>query len=317
MQQYLDLLRNIRDNGEYYEDRTGVGRTGLWAQTMRFNLNEGFPILTTKHVPLRWVAEELFWMLSGSTYEPHLAEKKVDIWKEWATPEQTAKFGRKEGELGPVYGHAWRNFGANSVEFVLQRALSLGYPPDQVMKSERYYSKENKRWINTGYWDDGVDQIKWIIEDIQKNPFGTRKILCGWDAREQNKVALPPCHTVSHFKVNADKSLSSFLYQRSADCAIGVPFNISSYALLTHLISHVCDLKVREFVHQLGDAHLYSNHINGVNEQLSRTPYVLPFITISDKSKGGGFNALMDIKWEDLSLTDYKYHPKIYYDVAV
>lgn len=311
MKQYLSVLGDIYANGEYYPDRTGVGRTGLWVEQMRFNLREGFPLMTTKRVPLRWVAEELFWFLSGSTYEPHLMERGVDIWKEWATPEQTAKFGREEGELGPVYGHAWRNFGATKCG-PFDPSRVRGTSPGQ-----RHYSDKTRRWINTNYLDDGVDQIEWIVEDIQNNPYGTRKIISGWDPKEQNNVSLPPCHTLCHFKVHPNGDLSSYLYQRTADVALGVPFNIASYALLTYLIAHVTGYRVREFVHTLGDAHIYSNHLDGVKEQLNRTPFDLPTLTIDERLSNGGFDALMDVKYGDLTLEGYKFHPKISFDVAV
>ena len=310
-EQYLSTLQTIMDSGMDYGDRTGVGRKGCWCLPVRVDLTKEFPLLTTKRVTLRWVAEELFWILSGSTYEPHLREKGVDIWKEWATPEETARFGREEGELGPVYGHCWRNFGAGLIKDV------YGSEDQSLIHYGRRYSDKTKRWINTNYLDNGVDQIKWIVDDIKNNPFGTRKILSGWDPREQDKVALPPCHTISHFKVWPDGTLSSFLMQRSCDQFLGSPYNLASYSLLTTLIAHVCDLKPREHVHMFNDVHIYHNHYDAVNEQLGRLPYNPPTITIDDRLRGGGFDALMDVKWEDIELHNYEHHPKIEAPIAV
>src|SRR5437870_780266 len=243
MKQYLDLLRSILDYGAEHQDRTGVGTISHFGYQTRFDLREGFPIVTTKKIPFRWVAEELFWFLSGDTNETNLRAKGVDIWKEWADEEHTRRFGREPGDLGPIYGYLWRSFGGH-------------YP---------------KR--------DGVDQIARLIKEIETNPNSRRLIVSGWDPRECDNVDLPPCHTLFQFKIEervGERVLHCQLYQRSADAFLGVPFNISSYALLTHLVAHVCDLKAGDFIYTLGDYHIYQNHLDQVNEVLSREPRPLP-----------------------------------------
>jgi thymidylate synthase len=251
MKQYHDLLKHILETGTRHEDRTGVGTISAFGYQARYDLREGFPIVTTKRVPFRWVAEELFWFLSGSTSEADLRARGVDIWQEWATEDQTAKFGRPEGDLGPVYGYLWRSFGGD-------------YPAM-----------------------NGIDQIARLIREIETNPNSRRLIVTGWNPETCDAVALPPCHTLFQFKIEhprlrSDKRsiLHCQLYQRSADAFLGVPFNISSYALLTHLIAHVCDLQVGDFIHTFGDLHIYSNHLEQVNELLSRTPMELPQLQI-------------------------------------
>jgi thymidylate synthase len=240
MKQYHDLLKHILENGTRHADRTGVGTISIFGYQTRYDLRAGFPIVTTKRVPFRWVAEELFWFLSGDTNEKNLRARGVDIWAEWATAEQTARFNREEGDLGEVYGYLWRSFGGD-------------YP-------ER----------------NGVDQIARLIKEIETNPNSRRLIVTGWNPETCDNVALPPCHTLFQFKVENEKILHCQLYQRSADAFLGVPFNISSYALLTHLIAHVCDLQVGEFVHTFGDLHVYSNHLEPVEELLKREPLELP-----------------------------------------
>lgn len=281
MKQYHDLLKKILESGQDHSDRTGVGTKSVFGYQTRFDLRDGFPIITTKKVPFRWVAEELFWFLSGSTSEKDLADRGVDIWAEWATAEQTARFGREAGDLGPVYGYLWRNFGGD-------------YPAA-----------------------NGVDQIKRLIEEIQKNPNSRRLIVSGWDPRVADDVALPPCHTLFQFKVENEKILHCQLYQRSADSFLGVPFNISSYALLMHLIAHVCDLEVGEFVHTFGDLHIYSNHFDQVNELLSREPRPLPQLEIIDADHLKGFDGLLNFKFENLKLVGYDPYGKIEAPVAV
>ena len=281
VKQYQDLLRHILDNGTRHEDRTGVGTISAFGYQTRFDLRKGFPIVTTKRVPFRWVAEELFWFLSGSTHEADLRARGVDIWEEWATPEQTARFAREAGDLGPVYGYLWRSFGGD-------------------------YPQMN-----------GVDQIARLINEIQTNPNSRRLIVSGWDPRVCDEVALPPCHTLFQFKVDNDKVLHCQLYQRSADAFLGVPFNISSYALMTHLIAHVCDLEVGEFIHTFGDLHIYSNHLDQVNELLSREPLPLPALGFVDADDLKGLDGLLRMRYEDLSLVDYQSHAKIAAPVAV
>lgn len=294
MQQYHDILRSILNKGSAHQDRTGVGTISHFGFQTRFDLNKGFPIVTTKRVPFRWVAEELFWFLSGDTHEANLRAKGVDIWKEWADEEHTRRFGREPGDLGPVYGYLWRSFG--------------GHYPQR----------------------DGVDQIARLLHEIETNPNSRRLIVSGWDPRECDQVDLPPCHTLFQFKIentgNASDPRASRrravlhcqLYQRSADAFLGVPFNISSYALLTHLVAHVCDLQVGEFVYTLGDYHIYKNHLDQVNEVLSREPLPLPTLSIrDDESKLRGLRGLLNFRFEDLSLVGYESHAKIAAPVAV
>src|SRR6186997_1545635 len=258
MRQYHDLLRHILDTGVKHEDRTGTGTISAFGYQTRFDLRQGFPIVTTKKIPFRWVAEELFWFLSGDTNEANLRAKGVDIWAEWADEEHTTRFKREAGDLGPVYGYLWRSFGGN-------------YP-------ER----------------DGVDQIARLIEEIRTNPNSRRLIVTGWDPRQAANVDLPPCHTLFQFKVENSSTLHCQLYQRSADAFLGVPFNISSYALLTHLIAHVCDLEVGDFIHTFGDLHIYSNHLEQVNELLAREPMPLPQLEFNDAEGLKGLEGLLN-----------------------
>jgi len=281
MRQYHDLLKHILDNGTRHEDRTGVGTISAFGYQTRFDLREGFPIVTTKRVPFRWVAEELFWFLSGSTDEADLRARGVDIWQEWATPEQTARFAREEGDLGPVYGYLWRSFGGN-------------------------YPQMN-----------GVDQIARLIREIETNPNSRRLIVTGWNPETCDEVALPPCHTLFQFKIDNGKTLHCQLYQRSADAFLGIPFNISSYALLTHLVAHVCGLEVGDFIHTFGDLHIYSNHLEQVDELLSRTPLPLPTLQFVGADHLKGFGGLLDFKFENLKLDNYRSHGKIAAPVAV
>jgi len=281
MRQYHDLLRHILDRGTRHEDRTGVGTISTFGYQTRYDLREGFPIVTTKRVPFRWVAEELFWFLSGSTDERELNARGVDIWAEWATGEQTARFGRPEGDLGPVYGYLWRSFGGD-------------------------YPRMN-----------GVDQISRLIHEIETNPNSRRLIVTGWNPETCDEVALPPCHTLFQFKVESKRTLHCQLYQRSADAFLGVPFNISSYALLTHLIAHVCGLEVGDFIHTFGDLHIYSNHTEQVNELLSREPMPLPMLRLINTEDLKGFNGLLEFKFENLQLDNYQSWGRIAAPVAV
>jgi thymidylate synthase len=281
MKQYQDLLRTILEKGTRHEDRTGVGTISIFGYQTRFNLREGFPIVTTKRVPFRWVAEELFWFLSGDTNEKNLNARGVDIWAEWATAEQTARFNRAEGDLGPVYGYLWRSFGGD-------------YPIR-----------------------NGVDQIERLIREIEKNPNSRRLIVTGWNPETCDEVALPPCHTLFQFKVENEKILHCQLYQRSADAFLGVPFNISSYALLTHLIAQVCDFEVGDFVHTFGDLHIYQNHIEQVEELLRRKPLLLPTLKFQNAENLKGLDGLLNFKYENLKLENYQSHGKIAAPVAV
>lgn len=281
MKQYHDLLRSILINGKEHQDRTGVGTISCFGYQTRFDLRAGFPIVTTKKVPFRWVAEELFWFLSGDTNEANLRARGVDIWAEWADEEHTRRFGREPGDLGPVYGYLWRSFGGNYPAF------------------------------------DGVDQIAHLINEIQSNSNSRRLIVTGWDPREADRVDLPPCHTLFQFKVESGRILHCQLYQRSADAFLGVPFNISSYALLMHLIAHCLNLDVGDFIYTLGDYHIYQNHLEQVHELLSRQPLPLPRLEIRDDGRLKGLEGLLAMRYENLNLVGYQSHGKIAAPVAV
>lgn len=281
MKQYQELLKHILADGTRHEDRTGVGTISVFGYQTRYDLREEFPIVTTKRVPFRWVAEELFWFLSGDTNEKNLQARGVDIWAEWADAEHTSKFGREEGDLGPVYGYLWRSFGGNYPEM------------------------------------NGFDQIADLIKQIETNPNSRRLIVSGWNPETAVKVDLPPCHTLFQFKVENEKILHCQLYQRSADAFLGVPFNISSYALLTQMIAHVCSLEVGEFIHTFGDLHIYLNHLEQVEELLKREPLPLPKLEFVNAENLKGLQGLLDFKYENLNLVGYKSHGKIAAPVAV
>lgn len=280
MQQYLNLLELILERGKDREDRTGTGTRGIFGHQMRFDLREGFPLLTTKKLHTKSIIHELLWFLRGETQVKPLQDAGVRIWNEWATPEQTARFGRAEGDLGPVYGHQWRNFGAT-------------LRPDGT------------------YEADGVDQIKRLLDDIARNPNSRRLIVTGWNPKEAEQVALPPCHTLFQFYVQ-DGELSCQLYQRSADVFLGVPFNIASYALLTMMIAHVTGLRPGDFVHTFGDAHLYKNHLEQAKLQLTRAPRPLPRLRIATATRD-----LFAIRFEDVVLEGYDPHPHIAAEVSI
>ena len=264
MKQYLDLARRIRDEGIKKEDRTGTGTISVFGHQMRFDLSEGFPMVTTKKLHLKSIIHELLWFIAGDTNIKYLKENGVRIWDEWAD---------ENGDLGPVYGHQWRSWPT----------------PD----------------------GGTVDQISHLIDMIKNNPDSRRLIVSAWNVSDVDHMALPPCHCLFQFYV-ADGKLSCQLYQRSADVFLGVPFNIASYALLTMMIAQVCDLGVGDFVHTFGDAHLYLNHLEQIEEQLSRDPKPLPTMAINPDVK-----SIFDFKFEDFELQNYEAHPHIKGVVAV
>jgi thymidylate synthase len=280
VQTYLDLLRHVLDHGRDRSDRTGTGTRGVFGYQMRFDLRTTFPVMTTKKLHLKSIIYELLWFLQGRTDNQWLTERGCTIWNEWATAEQCARFGRGEGDLGPIYGHQWRNFGGTRL-------------PDGT------------------YAKDGKDQIVWLLDEIRRNPNSRRLIVSGWNPQEADQVALPPCHTLFQFYVQ-DGELSCQLYQRSADIFLGVPFNIASYALLTRMIAQVMGLKPGEFVHTLGDAHIYQNHMEQVRLQLSREPRPLPTLTLNP-----AVTDLFAFRFEDITLSGYDPHPGIKAPVAV
>lgn len=307
MRSYLDMLQYILDNGDSHKDRTGVGTTSVFGYQTRHDLRTGFPLLTTKKMFTRGIFQELVWFLNGRTDNQWLNEKGVKIWDEWSTKEQCAKFGREEGDLGPIYGKQWRDFGGGTFETNEIRETDDGIIAIIVNEKNKFTIK-------------GVDQIKNLITDIQKNPGSRRLIVTGWNPMEATNVALPPCHTLWQCKVTEKddgKYLDLQLYQRSADAILGVPFNIASYAMINHLISHVCGLIPRYYVHSFGDLHIYNNHIEQTKLQLSREPLPLPTIKLNDRLKGGGFEALLDFKYEDVTIENYKCHDAIKAPVAV
>ncbi len=280
MKQYLDLLTHILNTGTDKGDRTGTGTRSVFGHQMRFDLAQGFPLLTTKKVHFRSIAIELLWFLKGDTHVKYLQDNKVTIWDEWATAEQTTRFGRQAGDLGAVYGHQWRNFGAS------QNA-------------------------DNSYNADGFDQISWLINEIKTNPNSRRLIVSGWNPKEAGEVALPPCHTLFQFFV-ADGKLSCQLYQRSADVFLGVPFNIASYALLTHMVAQVCGLDVGEFIWTGGDTHLYSNHFEQARLQLTRTPLPLCQLQLNPD-----IDDIFNFTYDDIKIVNYQSHDKISAPVAV
>jgi len=281
VRQYLELLDAVMSQGEDRDDRTGVGTRSLFGWQSRYDLADGFPLLTTKRVHTRSIIVELLWFLAGRTDNDWLNDRGVTIWDEWSTPEQTARFGRPAGELGPTYGHQWRNFGATP----------LG---------------------DGTYADDGVDQLARLVEEIRTNPSSRRLVVSGWHAGEADQVALPPCHTLFQFHVGTDGRLSCQLYQRSADLFLGVPFNIASYALLTHMVAQVCDLRPGVFVHTFGDVHLYRNHFEQVRLQLGREPKALPRLVLDPAVR-----ELDDFTLESITVEGYDPEPSISAPVAV
>lgn len=292
MKQYLDLCRKVLEEGTFKGDRTNTGTVSYFGAQMRFDLSEGFPLLTTKRVHLKSIIHELLWFIKGDTNIKYLVDNDVRIWNEWPYEiyknsveyqgetldefvekiKNDNEFAQKHGDLGPVYGKQWRNFGIGEY---------------------------------------GVDQLMNVIEQIKNNPTSRRLIVCAWNPLEVDKMALPPCHSLFQFYVN-DGKLSCMLYQRSADIFLGVPFNIASYSLLTMMVAKVCNLKLGEFVHTLGDAHIYSNHFEQINKQLSRTPRALPKMLIKRETTN-----IEDFEFEDFELVDYNPYKGIKGKVAV
>jgi len=283
--QYLQLIRKIIETGNKKGDRTGTGTLSLFGAQMRFSLRNGsFPLLTTKKVFYRGIAEELFWFIRGSTSAKELQEKNVRIWDGNSSRAFLDSIGlkhREEGDLGPVYGFQWRHFGAEYVD------------------------------MHADYSGKGVDQLANVIHLIRTRPDDRRILLCAWNPADLDKMALPPCHCLVQFYC-ANGELSCQLYQRSADMGLGVPFNIASYALLTIMLAHVTGLRPGDFVHTLGDAHVYSNHVEALRQQLERE--ARPFPTISIKRK---VENIEDFKFEDFEVKGYDPHPKIAMDMAV
>ncbi|HWL24031.1 MAG TPA: thymidylate synthase [Ureibacillus sp.] len=312
---YLKLLTHILENGVKKEDRTGTGTISVFGYQMRFDLNKGFPLLTTKRVPFKLlVASELLWFIKGDTNIRYLLQNNNHIWDEWAF----AKWVKSEDYKGPDM----TNFGIRATkdeEFAKILDGQMKLFTEKVLTDDEFavkygdlgpvYGKQWRSWPAEN--GETIDQLKKVIEMIKKNPDSRRLIISAWNPTEVDDMALPPCHTLFQFYV-VDGKLSCQLYQRSADVFLGVPFNIASYALLTHLIAHECGLGVGEFVHSFGDAHIYLNHLDQVNEQLSREPRDFPHLVINPEKK-----SIFDIELSDLTMEGYNPHPTIKAPVAV
>lgn len=322
---YMKLLSTILKTGVLKGDRTGTGTLSVFGAQVRFDLREAFPLLTTKKLPLRWVAEELFWFLRGSTDEGELRHTGVDIWKEWATEEQCARFGRAKGDLGPIYGWQWRNFDGTHTP----------------VREEEI--------------DDGFDQIDAALHLLLHSPDSRRILVTGWNPREATQVALPPCHTIYQFETHLERCsvcvgtgqitsasgseydvvmprpcefcegkgerrvVSCHMYQRSADVFLGVPFNIASYALLTHMFAHVLGYGVGDLIISFGDVHIYRNHMEQVEEQMSRPARKSPTLRVEADfaSHIPMLDRLLAIEWPNIKLEGYQPHPKISAPVAI
>ncbi|WP_342252139.1 thymidylate synthase [Spiroplasma endosymbiont of Amphibalanus improvisus] len=289
MVEYLNLLKTVLNKNQYKNDRTNTGVLSEFGPQMEFDLQAGFPLLTTKKVHFKSVVHELIWFISGNTNIKYLVDNDVKIWNEWPYEKykqsqcykneslkefidkikKSESFAKKHGDLGPVYGKQWRNF-------------------------------------------NGVDQLTNLINEIKSNPNSRRLVISAWNPSEIKNMLLPPCHVLMQFYVSRENELSCKLYQRSADIFLGVPFNIASYALLTHLIAHVCNLKPKKFIHTIGDAHIYQNHLEAVKIQLSRTPKSLPTLKLNKQIKN-----VFDFKYEDIVLENYESWPLIKGKVAV
>ena len=309
MQEYLDLLSEIYEFGVDKSDRTGVGTRSLFGRQLRFDISKRkLPLVTTKKIHLRSVIYELLWFLSGDTNIKYLQENKVRIWDEWATKEQCARFGREEGDLGPIYGHQWRNFGATRPAARCYMCGGTGLTGHR----ECYVCINGVlRERDRQYRNDGVDQIQRALDLLKTNPDSRRIIVSGWNPQECDTVALPPCHTLFQFYV-LNGSLSCQLYQRSADVFLGVPFNIASYSILTHMVAQVCGLETGEFIHTFGDVHIYSNHLDQVELQLQRQPRDTPKLFLNPDIKN-----LFEFEYKDFAVIGYDPHPVIKAEVAV
>jgi len=284
MRPYLELLRHVLDHGEPRTDRTGTGTISLFGAQTRYDLRDGFPLVTTKKVLFPAVVRELLWFLRGSTNIHDGLAEYTPIWNAWAD---------ERGELGPIYGAQWRNWGGSG----------------QDERSEPGAGGDPTGPARGAGAARGIDQIREAIETIRKDPMSRRIIVSAWNVADLPKMRLPPCHAFFQFYVH-DGWLDCQLYQRSADLALGVPFNIASYALLLSMVAQECELRPRHFIHTLGDAHIYANHVEGVKEQLAREPFPLPRLVLAKRP-------VLEMRFEDIALEGYRHHPFIKFPVAV
>ncbi|WP_424768899.1 thymidylate synthase [Paenibacillus sp. sgz302251] len=311
---YLQLLKYVLQNGTKKEDRTGTGTISTFGYQMRFDLNEGFPLLTTKRVPFRLIASELIWFIKGDTNIRYLLQYNNNIWNEWAF--------KRWVESDSYNGPDMANFGLRSQTdaiFEAQYNEQMAVFKQRILNDDEFasafgelgdvYGKQWRAWKTSQ--GDSIDQLKDVIDTIKRNPDSRRLIVSAWNPEDIPSMALPPCHTMFQFYVSNGK-LSCQLYQRSADIFLGIPFNIASYSLLTHLIAHECGLETGEFIHTLGDAHIYTNHLDQIQTQLSREPRPLPVLKMNDDKK-----SIFDFEVEDLAIENYEPHPSIKAPVAV
>jgi len=314
LKQYLDLCEHVLHNGLYKEDRTGTGTISTFGYQMRFDLQKGFPLLTTKRTLFRLIASELLWFIKGDTNIKYLLQHNNNIWNEWAF--------KKWVESDEYDGPDMTDFGLRSLKdeaFAQSYNEQMALFKEKVLNDDEFarkygdlgnvYGKQWRAWKTSQ--GETIDQLKEVIETIKTNPDSRRLIVSGWNPEDVPSMALPPCHTLFQFYVQEGK-LSCQLYQRSADVFLGVPFNIASYALLTHLIAHECGLEVGEFIHTFGDAHIYSNHVEQVKLQLSREPKQLPELKLNSDKK-----SVFDFEMEDISIEGYDPHPLIKAPIAV
>ena len=300
MKQYLQLLKTILKDGDEHQDRTGVGTTSIFGYQLRHNMADGFPLLTTKRLSFKWIAQELRWFLSGSTNEQDLRDlggaKPITIWEDWAGKDTCAKFGRPPQELGPIYGQIWRNFGATKRD-----------PSDD----QSSYIQGNRK-INWGYNHDGFDQIEFLQAELKKNPRSRRMLLIGFHPGDALNVSVPGCHSLANLKWHEETNrLDLQMYQRSADVFLGVPYNIASYALLLSMFAETIGAITGDYIHTFGDVHIYNNHREQVAAQLEREPKALPELLIKHRDD------ILDFTYDDFSLLNYSPEASIKAEVAV
>lgn len=313
MKQYLDLCKHILSEGTVKEDRTGTGTISIFGYQMRYDLNEGFPLMTTKKTAFRLIASELLWFLKGDTNLRTLIQDRNPIWDEWGF-EKWVKSDEYAGPDMTDFGRRIQQDESFAETFETEMALYK----ERVLTDDQFAAKYGdlgpiygKQWRSWTVGDRTIDQIKNLIDGLKNNPDSRRHLVSAWNPAEVDDMALPPCHTMFQFYV-ADGKLSCQLYQRSADVFLGVPYNIASYALLIHLIAHECGYGVGEFIHTIGDGHIYSNHVEQVKEQLSRTPRELPTLRLNAEGK-----SIFELTYEDIQIENYNPYPKIKAPIAV